>query len=307
LDSTKGLRKVYTFDEFPKSKFAASGSSPFWQHPEFKSRFKEAKEMGVTVLLDPQKNNGALYNPNNKSIYLNPNAPFHYFEHEFTHAQFDHFLRSKISSNGVSIDTKFREGTHLQNILPESDIQKIGSKNISYMQGLLEKYNSTNAINESLAVKKQLQSLGWNPISSDYFSNKMYGASYRITELLEAQKASSSARSTIVVGAAGPISSVEFTAQQAKLLDHELTTFAMDGMMFRSSREIQNQIAGVRKNIANGNIPMALATWRKVQVQLQKQEPDNTTYFYNENGGFIRMNSKESRFEYTNLNSENAH
>lgn len=304
LESTKNLRKVYVFDEAPKARPFSSAAAPFWQHPEFNNRFEEAKKMGVTIVLDPQNMKGAFYHPSSKSIYLNPNAPFSLLEHEFTHAQFDAYLLSKISGNSQTIDTKFREGTKLSMILPEYDIAKIGNKNIAYLQNLLEKYNSTLTVNEALAVKKELTSMGWRPLSSEFYFAKIYGGWYRVNELLTAQKAANSAKTTAVIGAAGPLSSVEFTAQQAKMLDQELVQVSINATMFRSSREIQNQIAGVRKNIANGNIPMALATWRKVQDQLQKQEPDNTTYFYNENGGFIRMNSKESRFEYTNLNSQ---
>lgn len=289
LRSTLDVQKVYKLKDVPKPNPKATGMTAFWENPNFADRFAEMKEMGVDVILDPQKKNGAFYWPNKKAIYVSPDTPFNILEHEFTHAQFDSYLKPFLGSEAI-IDGKFRAGSNLIDLLPSETISKVGKSNLEYLQGLMKNYDTNLAVNESLAVKKQLQAIGWRPLDPDYYWTKIYGGYYRVSEILMVEK------------------NGKLSENQKQLLTSELTRMGADAAMMRSFGAAQKLIAQVKKDIGDGKVATALVSWKTLENNLLKKDAkkneDEYTYFYNTSGDLVRSLKNSSKLEYLNLKSK---
>ncbi|MFP5518490.1 MAG: hypothetical protein ACLGGX_01200 [Bdellovibrionia bacterium] len=292
LGKSTNDRNVYRFTAIPKASSRANGTSPFWQHPQFAERMKELQNMGVEVIVDPQKTKGAHYSPHLKAIYLKEDADYHLFEHEFTHAQFDNFVADKIvtqfSNNNANIKSEFRNGAQVERRLSQEQIQRLGEKNVQQLQELVTKYYDPLTVNESLAVKKQLDALGWRPLSSEYHWTKIYGSYYRVNELM--------LRKSYVEK--NPGDKHFFSSQDKKLLDQELTKMGQDIAMMRGTRAAQERVSEIRTQIQKGQTAQALATYRALSSELDKSTSGNDTQLiFNGKGDILRFSEKGKKIE----------
>lgn len=286
LAETKTQRQVYTLNSIPKSKTKGDGFTEFWEHPQFARQYKELKQLGVEVVMDPQKTSGAFYHPGIKAVYLAPNAPYHIFEHEFTHAQFDAYIARHIQADRETLKPIFRKGKSLREIADQQSLdlmdRRVGKHNIDYLDELLKTYSKPISVNESLAVHKQMQTLGWKPLKPDYHWNQIYGGFYRAQELLSVQKGGGT-----------------LTRHQQTVLNTELETLGANLALLRSTKSLQTSVEKIRQGIASGRAPLTLGTWQQLQEQLKKseQESSNERVFFNDQGKIIRLNNKTGSVE----------
>jgi hypothetical protein len=286
LAETKTQRQVYTLNSIPKAKTKGDGFTEFWEHPQFARQYKELKQIGVEVVMDPQKTSGAFYHPSRKAVYLAPNAPYHIFEHEFTHAQFDAYIAHHIQADRKTLKPIFREGKSLREIADKHSLnlmdRRVGKHNIDYLDELLKTYSKPISVNESLAVHKQMQTLGWKPLKPDYHWNQIYGGFYRAQELLSVQKNG---------GTLNP--------HQTAVLNTELETLGANLALLRSTKSLQTSVTKIRQSIVSGRAPLTLGTWQQLQEQIKhsEQESTNERVFFNEQGKIIRLNNKTGTVE----------
>jgi len=282
LEATQDLRKVYTLQGVPKSRSLATSTSTFWEHPDFAGRYAETKELGVEIVIDPQKTTGAAYFPQRKAIYVSADTPYHVFEHEFTHAQFDAYIQKNVNVGG-KIKPEFKAGSSLSELMPAEAVKKIGPENIAFTEDLMRKYNSTITVNESLAVKKQLEAMGWRPLHSDYYWNKVYAGFYRAKELMDARTATGLSR------------------EQSQLLDHELREISFNAAMVRGSDSLSKYWKTFADKVHSGKYQAALAAWTKADQSLQDHTKSDEAYFYNAQGQLVRLDRTSKKVELSQL------
>lgn len=142
---------------------------PILRHPELNAyieklaNIKDGSGRGYSLVVDTslyQTNTVAYYYEGQRVIGIRPTAHWAAFLHEFQHLEFmEYFLKSPHIS---MINEALEQGKNLLSALPHEVIEAIGRPTLLKIQKLLDRgFSDPNSINESLAVMREFEALGW--------------------------------------------------------------------------------------------------------------------------------------------------
>ncbi len=284
----QGHLKVYTLKEVPKPIGYPTLSTPFLLHPKLRAYYERLKKLGVEIVLDAPLTKSAYYNFQTKTIHINPKMEFSFFEHEYTHALYDHYIAPLIiGSNRIEqtmILGPFKNGTSLFKSMSPEGIKAIGEKNITYLEGLLKKYHKDSTLDESLATRKQLEGVGWHPLSPAFYLPKWYGAHHRTMELIEKIKTN-------------PHSDDVF-----KELEKQMAQLSLNYRLYlglnSSTKALEKELKELAIAAKNGNGAMILSLSNSIRHLAKPPEKDMANLFINDQGEVIKVTiDPQSGFE----------
>jgi len=181
------LGKIIEISGFPPGYqfHHASRNTLALKHPDMKTGLKELEDMGYTLTVDTSLSSteaGAYFSPTDKIIAIRSNSSWQTFQHEFQHAQYNHFVIPHFESLQANVIA----GNKLADLLPAETVAAYGKNDVLKLEKLMRKQIPSNAANETMSVERELKELGWYQYMPGRGSHReRYNLKYQIRELTE--------------------------------------------------------------------------------------------------------------------------
>lgn len=154
------LGKVLEIEGLPPPVRPGTPDTPALLHPKMRHYFEKMREYGYALGLDTsleQTHAGAYFRESDRLIGIRRNTSWTSFLHEFQHLEFAHY----ISPDYGYIRESIRSGRRLKDVLPPEVLKAWGPRRTAHLESLMGKRLPSLAVNETMAVEAELESIGW--------------------------------------------------------------------------------------------------------------------------------------------------
>lgn len=154
------LGKVLELEGLPAPVRPGTPDTPALLHPKMRRYFDKMKEYGYALGIDTsleQTNAGAYFRASDRLIAIRRNTSWTSFLHEFQHLEFDRYIAPDFGY----IREALHSGKRLRDVLPRDVVRAWGRQRTTQLESLIGKRVPYRAVNETMAVEAELESLGW--------------------------------------------------------------------------------------------------------------------------------------------------
>ncbi|MCX7228088.1 MAG: hypothetical protein NTW15_03595 [Burkholderiales bacterium] len=178
-DITHPTGQILQITSLPPPVARASDQTPALLHPGMAGELARLKVVHVDTSL-PHVLYSALFDPNSRTINIQPNTSWRVFQHEVQHDDFDRFFyRAQRINGNKQFDTLRRavvhEGRFLRDVfanhpdsaLTYSALKRYSNQELQLIERMMREPYSALAINETLSTNRELALMGWRRITWD--------------------------------------------------------------------------------------------------------------------------------------------
>jgi hypothetical protein len=170
--------EVLVVDKLPPAAAKSTSASPAFTHPEMASYLKKMRAMGYDLATDTSQgyvSMRAYFYPGDRIISLAPHSSWADFVHEYQHLEFYETI-TKGNKLELFKNVRLGKGESLVKYFDPEFVKSVGADKLRKIQSLLDRgVTEENAINESLSVAAELESMGWRR----YVPRSGGGSAYR--------------------------------------------------------------------------------------------------------------------------------
>jgi hypothetical protein len=151
---------------------SARATDPALSHPGMAEKLDRLHELGYKLVVDtslPLTGRGAYASDLNKVVAILPKTPYHQLVHEVDHAEFQQLVGAHGGLFGKFVIARAAgEKLSLIKTVDPEVLKQIGSDRLAKIEKLIDRGVTTrNAISESLAIDRELATLGWRRFLPD--------------------------------------------------------------------------------------------------------------------------------------------